>query len=75
LGFSYLIQPFKWNFILIPNLPHELMNIVESPVPYLIGTLGGEHLKKSFMFNREVKSNILHLKAEKQIEITVIIVH
>jgi len=66
-----LIQPYKWNFILIPNLPHELLNIVESPVPYLTGVLGGDVLKRQFLFNREVKSNILHLKAEKQIEICV----
>lgn len=47
LGFSYLIQPFKWPFIIIPNLPIDMMNMIESPVPYLIGILGGAELKKT----------------------------
>lgn len=53
LGFSYLIQPFKWPFIIIPNLPIELMNMIESPVPFLIGILGDINLKKKLTGNKQ----------------------
>lgn len=51
LGFSYLIKPFKWPFIFIPNLPVDLMNMMESPVPYLIGVLGNDNLKNELQRN------------------------
>ena len=33
----YLIFPFELSFVYIPNLPFEKKDILESPVPYLIG--------------------------------------
>jgi hypothetical protein len=57
LGFSYLIQPFKWPFILIPNLPHELMNMIDSPVPFLIGILGDEQIKKKMIRDSNSSTN------------------
>lgn len=59
LGFSYFIQPFKWPFILIPNLPLDLINVVESPVPYLIGILGDKNLKNNFINASSNTSNIV----------------
>ena len=39
LSMYYLIQPFKWPFIIIPNLPLDLIEVIDSPVPFLIGLL------------------------------------
>jgi hypothetical protein len=49
LGFTNLIAPFTWPFIVIPNLPHDLRNMIDSPVPYLIGILGNEDVKKDLV--------------------------
>ena len=59
LGFIYLIQPFKWPYILIPNLPRELLEILDSPVPFVIGLLGTkedyiEYLNGAFENNTNV---------------------
>jgi hypothetical protein len=59
LGLSYLIQPFKWPFILIPNLPLDLLNMVESPVPFLIGVLGDKNSKHKFINNENISANII----------------
>lgn len=39
MSFNALIKPFSWPYILIPNLPLDLVNILETPAPYLIGIL------------------------------------
>lgn len=45
-----MIQPFKWPFIIIPNLPLDLLNMIESPVPFLIGILSNSN---NNMFNNK----------------------
>jgi len=35
--FKALLFPFTWSHIYIPNLPGELLHIVDAPVPYMIG--------------------------------------
>ena len=32
-----LIQPFKWNFGLINNLPSDMIEALESPQPFIVG--------------------------------------
>ena len=62
LGFYYLIQPFKWPFIIIPNLPLDLIEVIESPVPFLIGLLIEPqkiHLYLSKKFIEENNCNII----------------
>jgi hypothetical protein len=74
LGFSYLVKPFKWPFIIIPNLPLDLMSMVESPVPFLIGILGNDELKKSLMSNIHIDHcNFVYI-SENKIELNVIII-
>lgn len=65
LGFSFLIRPFNWPFILIPNLPLDLLSMVESPVPFLLGILGDEedknftNFKQSFINNPNISANVV----------------
>jgi hypothetical protein len=58
LGFSYLIKPFSWPFILIPNLPLDLLSMVESPVPFLLGILGDNNFKLTLINNTNISANI-----------------
>lgn len=37
LGFNSLISPFKWCFSLIPILPMALLDMLEAPVPLIVG--------------------------------------
>jgi hypothetical protein len=62
LGISYLIKPFKWPFIIIPNLPLDLINVLESPVPYLLGILGDENIKNNLLLNSNIYSHIAVIK-------------
>jgi hypothetical protein len=65
LGFSYLILPFKWPFIIVPNLPIDLMNMIDSPVPFLIGMLGDDSLKKKLLNIKSLYANIVVITNEK----------
>ena len=38
----YLINPLSWPFTIIPNLPPNLFEVIDSPIPLLIGTLGNK---------------------------------
>jgi hypothetical protein len=58
LSFSYLISPFKWPFIIIPNLPIDLIGMTDSPVPYLIGILGISNFKK-YNLGSDIPANIV----------------
>lgn len=40
-----MLEPFKWPFILIPNLPLDLINVLDSPIPFLIGVLGDNNTR------------------------------
>lgn len=72
LGFSFLILPFQWPFILIPNLPLEMMEVLESPVPIIIGIIGGDEMVSKIKANTGIYSNIVHItqKDKDKIEIT-----
>ena len=40
----YIINPLIWPFTIIPNLPQDLVEVIDSPIPLLIGMLGDEQL-------------------------------
>jgi hypothetical protein len=65
LGFSYLILPFKWPFIIVPNLPIDLMSMIDSPVPFLIGMLGDTNLLKKLLSMKTLCSNIVYIHEDK----------
>jgi hypothetical protein len=67
LGFSYLLTPFKWPFIFIPNLPHDLADMTESPVPYLIGILGVNKFKSEILNSNLPATVVIHTNKNLQI--------
>ena len=42
LGMYYIINPLSWPFTIIPNLPPNLFEVIDSPIPLLIGILGNK---------------------------------
>ena len=60
LGMYYLILPFKWPFIVIPNLPLDLIEVIESPVPFMIGLLvDKKKMHKYLTAQKEINANIV----------------
>jgi hypothetical protein len=43
LGLNSLLNPFKWCFAFVPILPHPLIDMVEAPVPLLVGITKKEY--------------------------------
>ena len=43
LGLNCLLYPFKWCFAIVPVLPHPLIDMIEAPVPILVGITKREH--------------------------------
>lgn len=43
LGLNCLLHPFKWCFALVPILPHPLIDMIEAPVPLLVGITKKEY--------------------------------
>lgn len=43
LGLNCLLYPFKWCFALVPILPHPLIDMIEAPVPLLVGITKKEY--------------------------------
>lgn len=39
LGMQCLLLPFKWSYVQIPILPKSLVDMVEAPMPFLVGLL------------------------------------
>ena len=39
LGMQCFLHPFKWSYVQIPILPRSLVDIVEAPMPILVGLL------------------------------------
>ena len=42
----YIINPLTWPFTVIPNLPQNLIEVIDSPIPLLIGLLGNKKNKR-----------------------------
>lgn len=53
LGLNQLIHPFKWCFSLIPILPVDLIEMLDAPVPLIIGITPQEY---SLIMNEEILS-------------------
>ena len=62
LGIYYLILPFKWPFIVIPNLPLDLIEVIESPVPFLIGLLVDKKKMRKYINSDNINANILYIE-------------
>ena len=43
LGFNSLLYPFKWCLALVPILPHPLIEMLEAPLPLLVGITRREY--------------------------------
>ena len=43
-GFNKLIAPFKWCFSIIPIIPVPLLDMLEAPVPLIVGITQQEYL-------------------------------
>ena len=55
----YIINPLIWPFTIIPNLPQDLIEVIDSPVPLLIGMLGNEQLAEEIDNIRNGNDNII----------------
>lgn len=54
-----------WPFTVIPNLPQNLIEVIDSPLPLLIGMLGNEKLAKEIEKIRGGNDNIIIVEDEK----------
>ena len=61
----YIINPLIWPFTIIPNLPLNLIEVIDSPIPLLIGMLGKKDLAKEIDKIRNGNDNIIVLKGKK----------
>ena len=55
----YLINPFTWPFTIIPNLPPNLFEVIDSPIPLLIGILGNIYTAEEINEIRNGNCNII----------------
>lgn len=39
LGMQSFLHPFKWSYVQIPILPRSLVDMVEAPMPFIVGLL------------------------------------
>ena len=58
----YIISPLIWPFTIIPNLPQNLIEVIDSPIPLLIGMLGDEILAQKIDKIRGGNNNIIIIK-------------
>ena len=61
----YLINPLSWPFTIIPNLPPNLLEVIDSPIPLLIGVLGNKNNAKEIDELRNGDYNIIIIKNNK----------
>ena len=43
LGLNSLLHPFKWCFALVPILPNPLIEMLEAPLPIMVGITKREY--------------------------------
>ena len=65
LGMYYIINPLIWPFTIIPNLPYNLIEVIDSPIPLLIGMLGDKKLAEEIDEIRNGKDNIIIIENNK----------
>ena len=61
----YIINPLIWPFTIIPNLPQDLIEVIDSPIPLLIGMLGNEKMAKEIDNIRNGNDNIIIIEENK----------
>jgi hypothetical protein len=59
-----LLNPFKWNFVIITYLTNELADYLEAPVPYLIGV--STTIWSQIMYMKEYGEDIIIFDLETQ---------
>ena len=55
----YIINPLSWPFTVIPNLPPNLFEVIDSPIPLLIGALGNKDSAEEINKIRNGNCNII----------------
>ena len=55
----YIIKPLSWPFSIIPNLPPNLFEVIDSPIPLLIGVLGNKDTAEEINNIRNGNCNII----------------
>ena len=55
----YIIKPLSWPFSIIPNLPPNLFEVIDSPIPLLIGVLGNKDTAEEINKIRNGNCNII----------------
>ena len=55
LALNSLLYPFKWCLALVPLLPHQLIEMIEAPLPILVGITRREY--KSLQLTKEDKDS------------------
>ena len=61
----YIINPLIWPFTIIPNLPQNLLEVIDSPIPLLIGMIGDKILAEKVDKIRGGNNNIIILENGK----------
>ena len=61
----YIINPLTCPFTVIPNLPYNLIEVIDSPIPLLIGMLGDRKLAQEIDKIRNGKDNIIIIENNK----------
>ena len=61
----YLINPLTWPFTIIPNLPPNLFEVIDSPIPLLIGILGNKDTALEINEIRNGNCNIIIINNEE----------
>ena len=60
----YIINPLTWPFTVIPNLPQNLIEVIDSPLPLLIGMIGYKDLAEEIYKIRGGNDNIIIIEKE-----------
>jgi len=60
-----LINPLSWPFTVIPNLPPNLFEVIDSPIPLLIGILGNKDTALEINEIRNGNCNIIIINNEE----------
>ena len=58
------MNPLTWPFTIIPNLPHNLIEVIDSPLPILIGILGDKKMAEHIDKLRGGNDNIIIIENE-----------
>lgn len=57
LGMQCFLHPFQWSYVQIPILPRSLVDMVEAPMPFLVGLLRS-HISEVHSLSDRVRSSV-----------------